>query len=138
MFPAGTEAAPQPPAESAEAREALRRAEALAQRAGCGYVGTEHLVGALILDPGSRARRVLIRLGASIPDIKRELECYISPRRRRRRTLAKAAGPFCSFCGKPQTASLRLVAGPGVYLCAECIGLCSEILAGEGDALPAE
>ncbi len=35
----------------------------------------------------------------------------------------------CSFCGKPRDAGLRLVAGPGVYICAECIGLCNEILA---------
>ncbi len=73
------------PPESAEAREALNGAVRLARRGGCGYVGTEHLLGALALDPGSRARRVLIRLDASIPAIKRELECYISPPRRRRR-----------------------------------------------------
>jgi ATP-dependent Clp protease ATP-binding subunit ClpX len=35
----------------------------------------------------------------------------------------------CSFCGKPGGSGLRLVAGPGVYIRAECIGLCHEILA---------
>ncbi len=79
--------------ESAEAREALNGAVRLARRGGCGDVGTEHLLGALALDPGSRARRVLIRLDASIPAIKRELECYISPaRRRRRRGKSRAHG----------------------------------------------
>ncbi len=39
----------------------------------------------------------------------------------------------CSFCGKAQDEVYRLVAGPGVYICNECIELCSEILAG-GDA----
>ena len=34
----------------------------------------------------------------------------------------------CSFCGKPAGAGLRLVAGPGVYICAECVTLCTEIL----------
>jgi ClpX C4-type zinc finger len=34
----------------------------------------------------------------------------------------------CSFCGKPGAADLRLVAGPGVYICAECVGLCNELL----------
>lgn len=49
---------------------------------------------------------------------------------RRRRARGRAAGAAaCSFCGKPRTDVLRLVAGPGVYICAECIGLCTEILA---------
>ncbi len=34
----------------------------------------------------------------------------------------------CSFCGKSQEQVKRLVAGPGVYICDECIGLCSEII----------
>jgi hypothetical protein len=131
MFPPGGEPAGQPPPESAEARDAVQGAEMLARRAGCGYVGTEHLLGALALDPGSRARRVLDRLEVPIPAVKKELECYISPaRQRRRRARGKAAGMACSFCGKPRTDALRLVAGPGVYICAECIGLCTEILAG--------
>ena len=36
----------------------------------------------------------------------------------------------CSFCGKAQDEVYRLVAGPGVYICNECIELCSDILAG--------
>ena len=34
----------------------------------------------------------------------------------------------CSFCGKPQSQVNRLVAGPGVYICDECIHICTEIL----------
>jgi ATP-dependent Clp protease ATP-binding subunit ClpX len=34
----------------------------------------------------------------------------------------------CSFCGKPQAQVRKLVAGPGVYICDECIELCSEIV----------
>ena len=34
----------------------------------------------------------------------------------------------CSFCGKEQDAVKRLVAGPGVYICDECINLCNEII----------
>ena len=34
----------------------------------------------------------------------------------------------CSFCGKPQDKVGRLVAGPGVYICEECIELCAEII----------
>jgi len=34
----------------------------------------------------------------------------------------------CSFCGKPDTAVQRLVAGPGVYICNECIELSATIV----------
>lgn len=34
----------------------------------------------------------------------------------------------CSFCGKPQDQVKKLVAGPGVYICDECIELCNEII----------
>lgn len=34
----------------------------------------------------------------------------------------------CSFCGKSQDQVKRLVAGPGVYICDECIELCQEII----------
>jgi hypothetical protein len=129
LFPDSGPPGEVPPRESAEARDAIHGAEGLARRGGCGYVGTEHLLGALALDPGSRARRVLVSLQVSIPAIKKELECYISPGRQRRRRRGKAAAGACSFCGKPGGAGLRLVAGPGVYICAECIGLCNEIFA---------
>ena len=34
----------------------------------------------------------------------------------------------CSFCGKPQSQVRRLVAGPDVYICDECIELCADII----------
>ncbi|HCJ4337152.1 TPA: ATP-dependent Clp protease ATP-binding subunit ClpX, partial [Listeria innocua] len=34
----------------------------------------------------------------------------------------------CSFCGKTQDQVRKLVAGPGVYICDECIELCNEII----------
>jgi ATP-dependent Clp protease ATP-binding subunit ClpX len=37
----------------------------------------------------------------------------------------------CSFCGKSQDQVRRLIAGPGVYICDECIELCSEIITDE-------
>ena len=37
----------------------------------------------------------------------------------------------CSFCGKNQDQVKRLIAGPGVYICDECIELCSDIIADE-------
>jgi ATP-dependent Clp protease ATP-binding subunit ClpX len=37
----------------------------------------------------------------------------------------------CSFCGKSEEQVRRLIAGPGVYICDECIELCSEIIIDE-------
>ena len=36
---------------------------------------------------------------------------------------------FCSFCGKSQEEVKKLVAGPSVYICDECIELCNDIIA---------
>jgi len=93
-------------------------------------VGTEHLLAALALDPGSRARRVLSHLGVSAAAIKKELGSYVGPGKRRRRRRGKA-DLACSFCGKSQKQVKKLVAGPGVYVCDQCIDLCNEILAEE-------
>ena len=40
-------------------------------------------------------------------------------------------GVKCSFCGKTQDSVRKIVAGPGVYICNECIELCNEIIESE-------
>jgi ATP-dependent Clp protease ATP-binding subunit ClpX len=40
---------------------------------------------------------------------------------------------FCSFCGKNQKEVKKLIAGPAVYICDECIQLCSEIIDEENE-----
>ncbi len=44
----------------------------------------------------------------------------------------------CSFCGKNQEQVKRLVAGPGVYICDECIELCSEIIEEEFEEIKSD
>lgn len=51
---------------------------------------------------------------------------------------------YCSFCGKSQHEVRKLIAGPTVFICDECVGLCSEIIRDEhrdselvGSAIPA-
>jgi ATP-dependent Clp protease ATP-binding subunit ClpX len=39
----------------------------------------------------------------------------------------------CSFCGKSQREVRKLIAGPTVYICDECIKLCNDIIAEEND-----
>ena len=43
----------------------------------------------------------------------------------------------CSFCGKSQEMVAKLIAGPDVYICDECIDLCNEIV-GTTDIMPKE
>ena len=38
---------------------------------------------------------------------------------------------YCSFCGKSQHETRKLIAGPSVYICDECIDLCNEIIRDE-------
>ena len=42
----------------------------------------------------------------------------------------------CSFCGKSKDQARRLVAGPGVFICDECVALCNEVLNDEPPAAP--
>jgi ATP-dependent Clp protease ATP-binding subunit ClpX len=51
-------------------------------------------------------------------------------RRRHARVAGKAtAACACSFCGKRQDQVRKLIAGPGVWICNQCVVLCVEILA---------
>ncbi len=45
---------------------------------------------------------------------------------------------FCSFCGKSQHEVKKLIAGPSVFVCDECIELCNEIIRDELPAIAAE
>lgn len=44
----------------------------------------------------------------------------------------------CSFCGKPDNMVTRIVAGPAVYICNECVELSTAILADANQATPEE
>ncbi|MCL1816033.1 MAG: ATP-dependent Clp protease ATP-binding subunit ClpX [Clostridiales bacterium] len=55
------------------------------------------------------------------------------------KTLEEKAIPRCSFCGKNQNQVQKLIAGPGAYICNECIELCNEIITEDNaDALAEE
>ena len=55
------------------------------------------------------------------------------------RSSARAAELLkCSFCGKSQKQVRKLIAGPGVYICDECIDLCNEIIDDEVETATAE
>jgi ClpX C4-type zinc finger len=68
---------------------------------------------------------------AGLPDHSRH--AYARPMLKKRRRAPKwiDGSLRCSFCGKARSEVARLVAGPGVYICNECVGLCSEIITEE-------
>ncbi|WP_107416073.1 Clp protease N-terminal domain-containing protein [Streptomyces sp. CdTB01] len=128
-----------PPVFSAEAQAALAGAEQLAteRTPTCAPVAvtTPQLLAVIATNPGSRARRVLNDLGVDVADIKRLLHCYINVprtpfgRRSRRGRPGKKQPDRCSFCGHPSSEDRRLVAGPDVWICSECVALCGAVLA---------
>ena len=42
---------------------------------------------------------------------------------------------FCSFCGKSQHEVRKLIAGPTVFICDECVELCMDIIKEESKAI---
>ena len=44
----------------------------------------------------------------------------------------------CSFCGKTSDSAKKLIAGPGVYICDECVNVCNKILTEESDLISAD
>jgi ATP-dependent Clp protease ATP-binding subunit ClpX len=46
----------------------------------------------------------------------------------------KHNNPECSFCGKSEKEVKRLIAGPGVFICDECVGLCDALLGHQHDS----
>jgi ATP-dependent Clp protease ATP-binding subunit ClpX len=42
----------------------------------------------------------------------------------------------CSFCAKPASEVQKVIAGPGVYICNQCVGLCHDILRDEEQKPP--
>jgi hypothetical protein len=44
-----------------------------------------------------------------------------------------ATGICCSFCGKDELTIAKIIAGPGIYICNECVDACNHILAGASE-----
>ncbi len=54
---------------------------------------------------------------------------------------ATSAAPVtvaCTFCNKPTAEVKKMIAGPGVFICNECVGLCMEILASQPETTASE
>jgi transcription elongation factor Elf1 len=88
-------------------------------------VGAQVLTGGFGLSLERVREDVLRRLTGMLPGRRRE-------RLWGRRSQSKHTEAHdCSFCGKSADEVDKIVAGPGVWICNECIGLCNQIVAEE-------
>lgn len=67
-------------------------------------------------------------------DLRAKLEVAIKERDEAQATLADIRPLRCSFCGRNQNEVLKLIAGPTVFICDECVGICADIVAKGGGA----
>jgi hypothetical protein len=99
--------------------------------------GADELIGHFVTEArqaGCSWTQIGARIGVSKQAARQRFTLQPAPvastgpaRQRRRR--GKRAAQQCSFCGKEPASGVRLVAGPGVWICAECVTLATEIIA---------
>ena len=67
--------------------------------------------------------------------IKQKITPGASRPRQQAQSRRKGLSPtlYCSFCGKTQHAVQKLIAGPSVFICNECVGECNRIIAAPPD-----
>jgi hypothetical protein len=71
-----------------------------------------------------------MELAMSDPAPKRSKDEMKARRKLERATRRKLPGTLhCSFCGKPQNEVEKLVAGPFVFICNECVAMCNDVIA---------
>ncbi|OAN71114.1 hypothetical protein A8B82_21210 [Sulfitobacter sp. EhC04] len=69
-----------------------------------------------------------------VDDLRAKLEIAIKERDEAKATLADLRPLRCSFCAKAQHDVKKLIAGPTVFICDECVDLCADIVAATGGA----
>jgi ClpX C4-type zinc finger len=79
---------------------------------------------------GASLRELADELQLSHQRIHQIVEAAGGARRWRRRAWT-APDLSCSFCGRPQRKTRKLVAGPGVYICEQCVGIADRVITGE-------
>jgi hypothetical protein len=121
------------------AKKVLELALREAVHMGHNYIGTEHLLLGIAREDEGVGARVLreFGLGRSLDQLREQVKLRLgvisgesSGRRPRWKPRGKApAANVCSFCGKSRQEVTKIVAGPNVGICNECIDLCNQIIA---------
>lgn len=103
------------------AMQALAAARQEADGLGHWYVGTEHLLLALATGTGVAAR-ILADRGVTYESLRQQIAETGRPAPDLNSSqTSEPAAVICGFCGRAQQAVARLIAGPGVYICNECV-----------------
>jgi late competence protein required for DNA uptake (superfamily II DNA/RNA helicase) len=104
----------------------------------CSFCGSyQSLVKKLIAGPGVNICDQCVELGQEILDEEQnELvpEFIAEHEKADDSKVSKDSRSKCSFCGKTSAQVVRLISGPGVFICNECVELCQEIVAEETGA----
>jgi ClpX C4-type zinc finger len=115
--------------EAERAREQLAVSQHAAERARADY----HLAIRRLHAAGGSLREIAEALRLSHQRVHQIVEEAGEPARRRwRRTRQPVPGPLgpCSFCGRPRDVDARLIAGPGVFICEQCVARASALAGG--------
>lgn len=130
------DAVPEGPAPMTQrAAGVLQTALGKVEREGLAIVEPRHIALALTESGGVGGDVLAGRSGQSGSELTQSLAAAIEAEDARP-PVAAAASPAtlnCSFCGKPAAEVAKLIAGPAVYICNECVGLCDDILAEQLD-----
>ena len=90
---------------------------------GCTFCGaTKADVGYLVAGPGVYICDACVKLARQVVDRQDGPRTHLDP-------LPATSNLGCSFCAKPAGEVNRLVAGPGVRICDQCLELCAEVIA---------
>src|SRR5215471_6120708 len=103
------------------------------------FLAGKYVEAAVILEKGLKANKervqsigcaeVLEQFLARLILLKGEQETAPPPPEIKLRTwIGRIDALKCSFCGKGQNEVQNLIAGPKVYICNECVGICNEII----------
>jgi ClpX C4-type zinc finger protein/ClpA/ClpB-like protein len=115
------------------AKKALELGFREALQLGHNYVGTEHVLLGLIREREGVAMQALAAIGVETKNLREIVLKKLSGAAAVRVGAPIGSVPEkCSFCGKSRTEIKKLVAGPGVYICDECVALCDKIIEDEG------
>ena len=98
------------------------------------YVGTEHVLLGIVREKEGVGWQMLAANGFKAKALRASIETTLATYTAMKGTPSQSAPEMkCSFCGKLKDDVKKLIAGPGVYICEECVALSVQILSDMGE-----